>query len=105
MAWEESPEETGKPSRHKAFDTSHGEFEPRVLSSDDAPADVAFRRRRKWFCTLLKRWANFSIGLSAVGIPWTLYDMDGYGTPVTFGGLAGYLFAMGWRARILLERH
>jgi hypothetical protein len=84
-------------------DDLYREGERRIASSDDAPADVASRLRRKWFCSVLKRLAKISLGFSAGGIPWALFDFDGYGPSVTCGGFATYLVAMGWRARILLE--
>jgi hypothetical protein len=53
-------------------------------------------------CWILKRAANVSIGIAAGGIPWTIYDFNGYGPSAMFGGFVLYLILMDVRRRLIL---
>jgi hypothetical protein len=56
--------------------------------------------RRERFRRVLRRIANVVIGVAAGGIPWSIYDFDGYGPSVMFGCFVLYLILMDVRARI-----
>jgi hypothetical protein len=60
--------------------------------------------RRNAVCKALKRAGNIAIGIAAGGIPWTIYDFNGYGPSVMFGGLVLYLILMDLRARYALPK-
>jgi hypothetical protein len=56
--------------------------------------------RRERLRRVLRRTANVVIGVAAGGVPWSIYDFDGYGPSVMFGCFVLYLILMDVRARI-----
>jgi hypothetical protein len=56
--------------------------------------------RRERVRKLLRRGANIVIGVAAGGVPWSIYDFDGYGPSVMFSCFVLYLILMDFRARI-----
>jgi hypothetical protein len=54
-------------------------------------------------CWFLKRIANLAIGVAAGGIPWTLYNFNGYGPTVMFSGFVLYLILMELHSRLVCD--
>jgi hypothetical protein len=56
--------------------------------------------RRERLRKALRRAANILIGVAAGGVPWSIYNFNGYGPSVMFGCFVLYLILMDFRARI-----
>jgi hypothetical protein len=71
---------------------------PDAVRAQRTERDGATRSDR--ICWILKRAANVAIGVAAGGIPWTLYNFDGYGPTVMFSGFVLYLILMELHSRL-----
>jgi hypothetical protein len=74
-----------------------------ALEAAPLPSSDPDSGRFDQICLILKRTANVALGIAAGGIPWTIYNFNGYGPTVMFSGFVLYLILMELRARLACE--